>query len=116
MKSIHTCVAAIMLLLLASCDPGDIFLEPETAKVKIRIEYLGAGGYYNDNMDAVPYNLALGVNGPFEVDPDATYKISYKADYNFPEVQLNWTPVAGQTWVIHCFVENNIEYIRTYAE
>lgn len=105
---------AVTLLLLGGCKKEVI---PTTTQIKIKIDYLGAGGYYNDNIDGVPQGLTLGVNGPFTVSLDKKYTMVYRANSNFPETSItNWSPTANTVWVIHCYVSGNYEHIETYPE
>ena len=83
------------------------------AKITIQIDYIGAGGYYNDNIDAVPTGLNIGSNGPYTADPDKTYTLEYKADNNFPVITKTWSPTSGP-WKIHCYVQGNQEYITAF--
>jgi hypothetical protein len=83
----------------------------QDSSVKIQIDYLGSGGYYNDNIDAVPTGLTLGVNGPYPADPDKTYTLEYKASDNFPVITKTWSPTSGP-WKIHCYVQGNNEYME----
>lgn len=114
MKSKFFIVAAITLLFLEGCKKD---VTPSNAQVKIKIDYLGDGGYYNDNIDGVPQGLTLGVNGPFTVSPDKKYTMTYRANSNYPETSItDWTPTTNRTWVIHCYVLGNYEHIETYPE
>jgi hypothetical protein len=80
------------------------------SQVKIQIDYSGTGGYYNDNIDAVPSGLIVGENGPYTADPDKTYTLEYKASSNFSVITKQWSPTSGP-WKIHCYVEGNIAYM-----
>lgn len=101
-------------LLITSCKKEE---KSSVAHVKVKIDYLGSGGYYNDDIDGVPSGLVLGSNGPYNVDPNKTYTLTYKAASNFNEVHITgWSPTTDVTWVIHCYMVNNVEHIETYYE
>ena len=102
-----------IILFLSACKK-DV---PQMARVKVQIDYLGAGGYYNDNISGVPAGLTLGSNGPFTVHADQQYTMVYRANADFPETSIsNWTPTTNGVWVIHCYVTGNLEHIETYPE
>jgi len=108
-------LCATVLVFMSGCKKEVI--DDGMARVKIKIDYLGAGGYYNDDMAGVPSGLIVGVNGPFEVDPDGSYTLTYKAASNYGEAKLtSWSPTTTGTWVVHCYVENNVAHLRTYLE
>lgn len=68
----------------------------------IEIEYMGDGGFYNDDIESVPYNLMLGLNGPFRYEPYKTYNIQYKADRDFGVATREFTPQGNHYWTIRC--------------
>lgn len=84
----------------------------ETAEVYVQLDYIGSGGYYNDNIDGVPSGLQIGsLNGPYPAEPGRTYTIEYQASSSFPVITKSWTPTSG-TWTIRCYVQGNTEYIQ----
>jgi hypothetical protein len=85
-------------------------LEKETT-LTIQLDYIGGGGYYNDNIAAVPSGLIIGSNGPFTIDKDQTYTLEYKADANFPVITKSWKPTSG-AWKIHCYKSGNTAYLQ----
>lgn len=104
----HSRTIAVLLVVgfcLSQCT------KQQSSSVKIQIDYLGSGGYYNDNIDAVPTGLTLGINGPYPADPDKTYTLEYKADENFPVLTKTWSPATGP-WKIHCYVQGNYAYMN----
>lgn len=107
MKSIFFVAFILTAIALFGCKK-----ENAMTQVKIQIDYLGAGGYYNDNISGVPSGLSLGSNGPYPADPGQTYTVTYKADDNFPVITKMFTPTSG-LWTIHCYVVANTEYITT---
>ncbi len=114
MKTGFFIIASLAFLMLAGCNKEVV---SNTAQVKIKLDYLGDGGYYNDNIDGVPQDLDLGVNGPFTVSTAQKYTMVYKANSDFPETSItNWSPTAKGVWVIHCYVSGNYQYIETYPE
>jgi hypothetical protein len=115
MKKLLLLIFAGVAIFFASCKKED--LTPKTAQVKVKIDYLGSGGYYNDNIDGVPSGLVIGTNGPYTADPAKQYTLEYKANSNFGVATITgWSPTAGKTWVIHCYVSGNIAHIETYPE
>lgn len=115
MKLKLSLVILLIAIAIGSCSKKDTL--PKTAQVKIKIDYLGSGGYYNDNIDGVPSGLVIGTNGPFTVDPSKKYWMVYKANSNFPETTItDWSPTTDRVWVIHCYVSGNYEHIETYPE
>lgn len=116
MKLKNLIAIAGLILLFASCKKESSH-SSTTAKVIVMLDYLGSGGYYNDNIDGVPSGLTLGANGPFTVSTTKAYTMVYKANDNFPETSIsNWTPTPDRTWVIHCYVNGNLEHIETYPQ
>jgi hypothetical protein len=110
-------ICSLFALLFTGCKKEEEEIVPKMAKVKIKIDYLGTGGYYNDNIDGVPTGLVIGTNGPFTADPDRSYTLTYKAASNFGEATIkDWSPTGGLTWIIHCYVSNNVAHIETYLE
>ena len=80
-------------------------------KVTIKLEYLAAGGYYNDDIEAVPSGLTLGSNGPYVFDINKTYTLEYKAGASFNVIRQSWKP-ASAFWTIRCWVEGNRAYMQ----
>jgi hypothetical protein len=104
----------LAVLLLGACKKD---VESDSASLKIKIDYMGDGGYYDDNIDGVPQGLSLGMNGPFTTSAKKSYSMVYKANANFGEATIsNWTPTTGVIWVIHCYVLGNTAYIESYPE
>lgn len=114
MKTTFLIIASFALLMFAGCKK---VVTSTTAQVKIKIDYLGDGGYYNDDIDGVPQGLTLGINGPFKVSTTGKYTMVYRANSDFPEASItNWTPTTDKVWVIHCYVSGDREHIETYPE
>lgn len=109
MKFRISILTAFLFFCLIGCKKEEV---PKKTFVKVQIDYLGAGGYYNDNIDGVPSGLTIGTNGPYEIDPDTRYHLQYKAASNFPEVSLDWTPSKGTTYIIHNYVTANTEHLE----
>lgn len=105
MKQVIIALLFISSTFLFSCQ------KEKKTQVMVNIEYIGSGGYYNDNIEGVPSGLVIGENGPFPADPDKTYTIEYQADENFPVITKEWSPTGGP-WTIHCYVTGNTEYIQ----
>lgn len=114
MKLKITAIAMLLVVLMTGCQKEEI--TPAKTTVKIQLDYLEAGGYYNDNISGVPSGLVLGTNGPFEIEPDIQYHIQYRASSNFPEVTIDWTPSKGKNYVIHGYVSGNYEHIEANPE
>jgi len=110
LKSIgkSVCLVAILGLLLiqSGCKK-----DANSAQIYVKIDYLGSGGYYNDDIPGVPSNLVVGVNGPFPATSGQTYHLEYKADANYPVVTEDWNLRASGPWTIHCYVSGNAAYI-----
>ncbi len=104
------------MALLGSCKK-DVTTSNLT-RVVVQIDYLGDGGYYNDNIDGIPYGLYVGTNGPFEVDASKSYSIEYYPNNNWttPAKIESWRPTTNVAWVIHCYVSDNVAYIQTYPQ
>jgi hypothetical protein len=104
-----------VLAFLTGCKKQDT--GPQLAKVKVVIDYLGSGGYYNDNIDGIPSGLVVGTNGPFDVDPSKDYFLEYKAGSSWNAIRINsWSPTTTATWVIHCYVSGTTAHLQTYYE
>lgn len=103
-------IMGIGVLLLVSCK------KEKAAQVIVQIDYLGAGGYYNDNIDGVPGGLTIGENGPYPMESDRSYNIEYKADGNFPVLNQTINMSSKGTWKIHCYVDGNREYVTFLPE
>jgi hypothetical protein len=114
MKQKFFLLAILTTVLLGSCQKD--LVRTNLAHVIVQIDYLSDGGSYNDNIDGVPYGLRVGSNGPFEVDASKNYWIEYYPNSNWtsPARIDNWTPTANTTWVIHCYVTNNLAHVETY--
>ena len=110
MKKVILQKAAIVILSIVIAFLQTGCTKEKMAQVSIKIDYLGAGGFYNDDIDGVPVGLSLGINGPYSADPERTYTIEYQADENFPVITRQWSPTSGP-WTIHCYVQGNTEYI-----
>lgn len=103
-------------VLITGCKK-DSSVTPKVAHIKVKIDYLTSGGYYNDNIDGIPTGLVVGVNGPFDVDPSKKYYMEYKAGSNWNVARIDgWSPTTTVTWIIHCYIQGNIEHIETYPE
>lgn len=98
-------LACIGIAFFSSCQ------KEKATQLTVQIDYIGAGGYYNDDIKGVPTGLIVGSNGPYTVDPGQTYTLEYKADDNFPVVTKMWKPTSGP-WKIHCYVQGNVEYMN----
>lgn len=108
--------ATVCTLSFSSCvDEEDYDVTPSKDYVTIQIDYLGSGGYYNDNISGVPYGLVQGSNGPYEFDASQQYHIEYKPSSSWSTpVQLNWSPSGSGSHTIHCWVSGNTGYIQAY--
>jgi hypothetical protein len=101
------------ILLAVTFLPGCVKEAPLEKEITltIQLDYIGGGGYYNDNIAAVPSGLIIGSNGPFTIDKDQTYTLEYKADANFPVITKSWKPSSG-VWKIHCYKSGNTAYLQ----
>lgn len=75
-----------LTLLLCFCFLG--CKKESVPKITIKLEYLAEGGYYNDDIQAVPSGLILGSNGPYAFDINKTYNLEYKAGANFGVIRV----------------------------
>lgn len=110
----------ILLMLLTALCMQSCTKDAATANVahvKIQIDYLGSGGYYNDNMGGVPQGLVIGTNGPFDVDAGKTYTLQYLPDSRWTSpATVNFSPGAGITWIVHCYVSGNTGTIEYHTQ
>jgi hypothetical protein len=108
-----------VFLLFVSCEKDEAVPEaPPKNYVTIKIEYLGEGGMYTDDIATVPHGLSLGSNGPYEFDANRSYTIQYKPSNSWAApIKLEWTPSAPTfQYVIHCYVEGNMGHITASWE
>ena len=84
--------------------------------VKVKLDYIGNEGYYNDNIRGVPPGLVVGTNGPFVIDATQQYQLQHKASALFPEISMDWKPAEGKNYVIHTWVSDNHEYLEVKIE
>jgi hypothetical protein len=109
MKLKLSIIATLLFVCVIGCKKEEV---PKKTYVKVQIDYIGSGGYYNDNINGVPSGLIVGTNGPYEIDPGTQYHLQYKAASNFPEITLDWTPTKGSSSTIHSYVTGNTEHIE----
>lgn len=117
-KATYLLILSFFTAILSGGCQKDEIMDPE---VKVQIDYLGNGGYYNDDIDGVPSGLAVGtVNGPYDAKSGQAYTIEYKADNRFGVVTLqhSFNGITGRRaiWIIHCYVSGNTANIDVYAE
>ncbi len=115
MKTIKLFFKILLLsVIFASCekDEEEIYVPPVNY-VTVKIDYLGDGGSYNDNINGVPYGLEIGSNGPYIFDAPQTYTISYRPSNNWSTpITLEWSPAGnGRAYEIHCYVEGNTGHV-----
>ena len=125
MKNLYVITAVIFACCFCSCkkeDAPDKEIEIPTVNVKVAIDYVGSGGYYDDDIESVPSGLIVGTtNGPFKVPLTKTYTIRYKANNSFKELTYQTNFGGGilstiNTYVIHCYVNGNTEHIEVKPE
>ena len=117
MKKLFAILLVTSVAIFPTSCTKDKDVAPKMSQVKVKLDYLGTGGYYNDDIDGVPNGLVLGTNGPYTADPKKKYTLEYRASSSFGVATItDWSPTADRTWVIHCYVSGNIAHIETYPE